>query len=127
MPVDASILVVDDDIGVRSALCLALEFHGWKVRGFASAQAFLDGYVPSGNDFLILDLHLTGMNGVALLEELNIRGLRPPAVLMTARPDDPLALRALSAGAVTVLTKPFKATELLPILERVLGNHAVGT
>lgn len=126
MPPDVSVFIIDDDPGVRSALGMLIESHGLTAHGLASAEAFLDAYAPSRNDFLVVDLHLVGMNGAALLEELRIRGFNVPAVLMTGRPDDALASRAMTAGAAAVLTKPFKSAELLRIVERTMSRRTGG-
>ena len=120
---DVSVFIIDDDPGVRSALSMVIEAHGLTAHGFASAEAFLDAYAPSGNDFLVVDLHLAGMNGAALLEELRARGFNVPTVLMTGRPDDALASRAMTAGVAAVLTKPFKSAELLRIVECTMSGR----
>lgn len=124
MPSEITVFVVEDDAGVRSALKMTIESFGWRASEFASAEAFLGAYVPGGEEFLVLDLHLTGMNGAALLQALRARRLHIPTVLMTARPDDALTKQCLTAGAAAVLTKPFKAAELLANVERTMSARA---
>jgi FixJ family two-component response regulator len=119
-PPEFTVFIVEDDGGVRSALTMMIESFGWKASAFASAEAFLDVYTPTGKEFLIFDLHLAGMNGLALLEELRAQGNHMPAVLITARPDDTLVNQCTTAGAAAVLTKPFMAAELLQVIERAM-------
>jgi FixJ family two-component response regulator len=129
VPPHPVVSIVDDDTGICSALSLLIASVGWKAQSFGSAEAFLDAYTPGSSHCLILDLHLPGMNGAQLLTELAARDIHIPTVIITARPDSPLATQAQEAGALTVLTKPFKSTELLPIVEQaarraqVAGHH----
>lgn len=120
MPPRPTVFIVDDDAGIRSALSLLITSFGWDAHAHGSAEAFLDIYTPGNEDCLILDLNLPGMNGAALLMELGARDVHIPTVVITARPDSPLASAAMAAGALAVLTKPFKSGELLPIVEQAV-------
>lgn len=114
---DGTVFIIEDNAGVRTALVMMIESLGWKTRSFESTKSFLDAYSPSGKDFLLLDLHMPDMSGIKLLEELSARNHRIPTAIMMAYPDDSLVSRAMNAGAAAVLTKPFKSTQLAPLLE----------
>jgi FixJ family two-component response regulator len=117
--------IVDDDPGIRSALRLLLLSFGWNSRTYDSAEAFLDAYTPVGEQVLIADFNLPGMNGVELLKALALREFQIPAVIITGRPDCSMTYEAKAAGAIAVLGKPFKSTELLPVIEQAVeSEHA---
>ncbi len=118
--------VVDDDEGVRSMLSLLVESWGMEPRVHADAQSFLESGFGNGSGphCLILDLQMPGMNGAELREALQARGADIPTVVLTARPNDPLAQRALTAGARTVLAKPFDAARLETEVRRAVEDAA---
>jgi FixJ family two-component response regulator len=113
--------VVDDDPGVRMALRQLLRAGGYEAMTFASAEEFLAHEKRDSIDFLVVDVHLPGMSGVALLKSLS-NGSAPPAVLMTAR-DDPSTLELLQQAApVRRLRKPFGDSELFDAIEHALRS-----
>ena len=116
-----TVFIIEDNADMRAALDMMIASLGCRTRSFGSAEAFLNTYVPSSNDFLVLDLHMRGMSGATLLEELRARGEPVAAVLITAQPEEALVRRALTAGAMAVLTKPFEIGELVPFLEQALA------
>jgi FixJ family two-component response regulator len=106
------VYVVDDDVSVRESLELLIEHAGWKPQVFASAQDFLSrsrGAVPS---CLVLDVTLPGLTGLELQERLADR-TDMPIIFITGYGDVPMTVRAMKAGAVEFLTKPFRDDVLL--------------
>jgi len=117
----AMIAVVDDDAGVRNALHTLLRSMGFGAVTFDSAEAFLAETSCDNVDCLIVDLHLPGMNGVALVQELANCGTPLPAILITAHSDpDSLALIHQVAPAPHLM-KPFSDAQLSEALRRVLS------
>jgi FixJ family two-component response regulator len=113
--------VVDDDPGLRMALRQLLRSGGYEAMTFASAEEFLAHEKRESIDFLVVDVHLPGMSGVALVKALS-NGSAPPAILMTAR-DDPATLELLQQAApVRHLRKPFSDSELFDAIEDALRS-----
>lgn len=112
------IFVVDDDEAVRNSLAALLSAEGYDTQTFASAQAFLDSYVPSTNCCLIADIRMPDMDGLELQEELNRRQVKVPIIMVTGHGDVPLAVRAMKAGAIDFLEKPYDEEVLLTTLSR---------
>ena len=112
------ILIIDDDTPVRDALRGLLEAVGYAVEDFPSAEAFLSSAARTERDCLILaDIHMGGISGVELLEKLRGGGNPIAVILMTALPNAAMVARAQAAGVLAVLIKPFKAAELLKLVE----------
>ena len=107
------IFIVDDDEGVRDSLLLLLECEGLEAQAFASGRQFLEADRPRDGDCLILDVHMAGMSGLDLLEELRRRGNGIPVILITGRPDTATKDRARRAGVPAMLEKPYRAEEIL--------------
>jgi FixJ family two-component response regulator len=113
---EAVIAVVDDDQSVRMALASLLRSAGFTALLFASAEEFLTG----GNGpiaCLILDLRMPGMDGLQLQEHLRAEGRLVPTIFLTAHSQDPARARALAAGALAFLPKPFDADVLLGVVQ----------
>jgi FixJ family two-component response regulator len=106
------IYVLDDDHRVRAALSSLLSSLGLRVEAFASAGEYLQFVKPDVAGCLILDLELPGMNGLELQQEL-AGGDSPPIVFVTGHGDVPSSVRAMKAGAIEFLLKPFDTQELL--------------
>jgi FixJ family two-component response regulator len=106
------IYVLDDDHRVRAALSSLLSSLGLRVEAFASAGEYLRFVKPDVPGCLILDLELPGMNGLELQQEL-AGGDSPPIVFVTGHGDVPSSVRAMKAGAIEFLLKPFDTQELL--------------
>jgi FixJ family two-component response regulator len=115
-----TIAVVEDDGGVRTALEQLLWAAAFKPLAFASAEEYLGSSRRGHVDCLIVDIHLPGMTGVALLEALAANGEAPPAVLITAR-DDPATLELIRrAGPIPHLRKPFSDDALFDAIDRAV-------
>lgn len=114
------VFVVDDDISVRESLELLISTDGWRAETFASAQEFLDRprlLVPS---CLVLDVSLPGLNGLDLQERVAAERTDMPIIFITGHGDVPITVRAMKAGAVEFLTKPFGDDVLLNAIRHAL-------
>jgi FixJ family two-component response regulator len=117
---DAIVFVVDDDSRIREALTSLISSFGLQVQTFPSARAFLDAEKPDGAACLVLDLELPDINGLELQQELASR-IAPPIVFITGHGDIPASVRAMKAGAVEFLTKPFGEDELLQAIHQAIA------
>jgi len=118
------VFVVDDDEGVRKALSLLIRSAGFEVRTFDSSEAFLEDYSPDAAGCLVLDVRMTGMDGMSLQEELWNRGLDIPVIMMTGHGDVPMAVKAVQRGAIDFLQKPFEDEVLLERIRQALALNA---
>jgi len=117
---EQTIFVVDDDAAIRDSLRMMLETAGYGVRDFASAQAFLaDPHLGGG--CLIVDIRMPGMGGLELQEELVRRKANIPVIVMTGHADVPLAVRAMRAGAIDFVEKPFDQERMLQSVSDALA------
>lgn len=119
---EAMVFVVDDDPAVRSSMSWLLESVDLPVTECASAQEFLDCYDPELPGCLILDVRLPGMSGLELQSELSKRGIEIPIVIVTGHAEVPMAVRAMKAGAVDFIEKPFSDQVLLDCIRRGIGR-----
>src|SRR6266436_3168870 len=107
------VFVVDDDPSVRSSLKFLLSSMGLQVESFDSAETFLQRKPPDAPSCLVLDVRLRGLSGLDFQRELAARNIRIPIVFVTGHGDIPMTVRAMKAGAVEFLTKPFRDQDLL--------------
>jgi len=114
------VFVVDDDPSVRASLKFLVSTVGLPVESFDSAEAFLNEEPPDGPSCLVLDVRLRGMSGLDLQRELASRNLRIPIVFITGHGDIPMSVRAMKAGAVEFLSKPFRDQDLLDAIRAAL-------
>lgn len=116
------VFVVDDDISVRESLELLIQHGQWQPQLFESARAFLDAPHPGVPSCLVLDIHLPDLNGLEL--QASIARERPdmPIIFITGYGDIPLTVRAMKAGAVEFLTKPFNDEILLTAITDALES-----
>jgi len=114
------VYVVDDDEAVRHSLELLLQSVDRNVKTFASAQTFLDNYDPSMPGCLVLDVRMPGISGLELQRLLNEQNTNIPTIIITGHGDVPLAVRAMKAGAVDVIEKPFNDQTLLDSIEKAI-------
>lgn len=116
----AVVFVVDDDASVRDGLRRLLGSVGLTVKVFASAREFLEARRPGGAACLVLDVRLPGLDGLDLQGELARSQSAPPIVFLTGHGDIPMSVRAMKAGAVEFLTKPFRPQALLAAIEEAI-------
>jgi len=108
-----TVFVVDDDEEVRNALKLLLESVGLPVICYASALDYLESFNEKLPGCLVVDIRMPGMSGLDMQEKLAERPIHPPVIIITGHGDVPMAVRAVQAGAVDFIEKPFNDEELL--------------
>jgi FixJ family two-component response regulator len=118
-----SVFVVDDDSSVRQALSSLIRSVGLKVKLFASAQALLASTDLDSASCLVLDVRLPGSSGLDVQQQLTRAGIRVPIIFMTAHGDIPMSVKAIKAGAVDFLPKPFREQDLLDAIHQALERH----
>ena len=116
----ATVFVVDDDEGMRKGLEFLIASAGYKTMSFATAQAFLDFYRPTMRGCLLLDVRMPGMSGLELQEHLRAQHIRIPVIIVTAYANVSIAVRAMQAGAIDFIEKPFEGSALLSRIRRAL-------
>ena len=117
-----SVFVVDDDAAVLRSLERLLRLSGYQVETFSTAEAFLAAKPSTSGACLILDVDLPGLSGLDLQRKLVARGSRLPIIFIAGHGNIPMTVRAMQAGAVTFLTKPFEESELVSQIERALAR-----
>jgi FixJ family two-component response regulator len=117
---DPTVLVVDDDAGLRAAIQGLLRSAGLRSQSYASPQEFLRAPRPDGPACLVLDLQLPGLSGLEVQRALGEAGADLPTIFLTGHGDVPSSVRAMKAGAVEFLTKPFDDEQLLGAIRSAL-------
>jgi FixJ family two-component response regulator len=110
---EAIVLIVDDDASVREALSNLFRSVGLQVKTFGSAHEFLQSKLPNAPACLILDIRLPRLSGLDFQADLAKADIRIPIIFMTGHGDIPMTVRAMKAGAVDFLTKPFRDQDML--------------
>jgi FixJ family two-component response regulator len=116
----ATVFVIDDDPSVREAIDSLIRSVGINVRTFASAQEFMTSKRPDAPACLVLDVRMPGLSGLDLQRELANAGIRIPVIFITGHGDIPMSVRAMKAGAVEFLTKPFRDQDLLDAIGQAI-------
>ena len=116
----AVVFVVDDDESMRRSLATLLRSVGLEVRVFASPQDFMEAQRPDAPGCLVLDVRLPGISGLAFQDQLAKLGMRLPIIFITGHGDVPMTVRAMKAGAVEFLTKPFDDQVLLDAIHTAI-------
>jgi FixJ family two-component response regulator len=111
------VLVIDDDAPLREALSSLFRSVGLQVKTFGSAQEFLQSGAPDGPSCLVLDVRLPGLSGLDFQAELAKANIHIPIVFMTGHGDIPMTVRAMKAGAVEFLPKPFRDQDMLDAVQ----------
>jgi FixJ family two-component response regulator len=119
------IAIVDDDESVRTAMGGMVESFGYAPAVFESAREFLKSDKLPDASCLILDVQMPGMSGLELHDELVAKGRRIPTIFVTAFPDKRVRERALRAGGVCFLSKPFGRSDLLGCIETALRRQTM--
>jgi len=119
---EGTVFVVDDDHGMRKALERLCQSAGLKVKTFASASEFLDHGAPESPACIVLDVRMPGLSGLDLQTELTARNIQTPIVFITGHGDIPMSVRAVKAGAVDFLTKPFRNRDLIRAIRDAIST-----
>lgn len=117
-----TVYVVDDDVSIRESLSSLIRAEGMGVEVFASALEFLALEHPKDFSCLVLDVRMPGLDGLSLQDELTRRGWRLPIIFITGHGDVPDAVRAIKAGAIDFLKKPFEDFSLLRAITSALSQ-----
>jgi FixJ family two-component response regulator len=120
------ISVIDDDASVRAATKNLLSSHGYMVHAYASAVDFLQSARLNDSSCVIADVQMPDMSGLDLLTNMRARGKDAPFIFITAFPDENVRARALKAGAICFLAKPFSGPVLIDCIETALNRHRGG-
>ena len=112
--------IIDDDASLRSALDSLFRSTGLETRLHESVTAFMDAPLNDAPGCLVLDVRMPGMNGLDFQQKLEELGVRLPVIMMTGHGDIPMSVRAMKAGAVDFLTKPFRDQEMLDAVATAL-------
>jgi FixJ family two-component response regulator len=122
----SAISVVDDDASIRAATNNLLRSHGYPVHTFASAEEFLQSAHTTSSSCVIADVQMSAMSGLDLLAHTRTYGYNAPFILITAFPHESIRGRALKAGAICFLVKPFAARALISCVEAALDGRRGG-
>ena len=114
------VAIIDDDVSMRAAISLVLHLDGLRTQSFVSAEAFLDAATDRETACIVLDVRLPGIDGLELQHRLSRVPDSPPVIVISAHADDRVKARALSAGAVAFLPKPFTEEQLLETVDAAL-------
>ncbi len=117
---EGTVFIVDDDADLRATLVDLVEAVGLQAEGYSSAKAFLDAGKKSGDGCLVVDIHMPGMDGLQLQQKLMEDRVAIPVIVVTGRGDVPKAVRALKAGAVDFIEKPFSGEFVLGSIQQAL-------
>jgi FixJ family two-component response regulator len=121
------ISVIDDDASVRAAANNLLSSHGYLVHAFASAEEFLQSARLDDSSCVIADLQMPAMSGLDLLTHMRAKGYALPFIFITAFPEENIRARALKAGAICFLAKPFAGPTLINCIETALNRGGAST
>src|SRR5678816_3208071 len=119
----AFVYVVDDDASVREGVARLIRSAGVMTQTFASGEEFLATARPKNPSCLVLDVNLPGLTGLDLQQELAKSGVQVPIIFLSGHGDIPMTVRALKAGAVNFLTKPFDDQDLLNAIDKCLISN----
>ncbi len=118
------VFVVDDDESMRVALTYLFRSMNLQVEVFSTATALLESKLPNIASCLVLDIRLPGVNGLEFQDVLARAGIHIPIIFMTGHGDIPMTVRAMKAGAVDFLTKPFRDQDMLDAVTRALAQDS---
>lgn len=121
---EPTVFVIDDDEQARRSVCMLVRSMGLNAEAFASAEDFLANYGAERPGCLVTDVRMQGMSGLELLEKLEALDVPLPVIILTAYAQTSLAVRAMKAGAVTVLDKPYADNDLWDAIQKALAEDA---
>jgi FixJ family two-component response regulator len=114
------VFVIDDDVAMRETLSSLFRSVGLRVELFGSAREFAEFKVPDAAGCLVLDIRLPGVSGLDFQAELAAKGISTPIIFMTGHGDIPMSVKAMKAGAIDFLAKPFRDQDILDAVVRAL-------
>ena len=117
---ESIVYVIDDDPSIRDAIKSLIRSVGMRVETFGSAQEFMAGSRPDAPACLVLDVRMPGLSGLDLQRDLSDAGIRIPIIFITGHGDIPMSVRAMKAGAIEFLTKPFRDQDLLDAISEAI-------
>jgi len=115
---NCKVYVIDDAEEVRNAITLLMESVGLEVVAFSSADEFMNNYSADFEGCILLDVRMPGMSGLELQKKLNEIGNSPPIIIISGHGDIPMAVKAVQAGAINFVEKPFKDQDILDSVHR---------
>ncbi|PSO33298.1 response regulator transcription factor [Bradyrhizobium sp. MOS002] len=118
------VIIVDDDAGIRASLDSLFRSVGLDTRLYGSPSELLGGSLPDGPGCIVLDVRLPGVSGLDLQSQLVRQGISYPIIFMTGHGDIPMSVRAMKAGAVDFLSKPFRDQDMLDAVTAALERDA---
>jgi FixJ family two-component response regulator len=116
------VVIVEDDDGLRDGLIDLLKSVGLEAMGFSSTNALLSTSLPPRPGCLVLDVRLPGLSGLDLQSKLSAVGIKLPIIFMTGHGDIPMSVRAMKAGALDFLTKPFRDQDMLDAIGNAIAK-----
>jgi len=119
------VFVVDDDEQARTSVCALVQSMGLRAEAFSSGEEFLDSYRETGPGCLVVDVRMLGMSGLELQEELLRRNVLLPVIVLTAYARTPTTVRAIKAGALALIEKPYSDDDLWDAIRKALAHDAV--
>jgi FixJ family two-component response regulator len=124
---EATVFVLDDDVGMRAAMQRLLKSVGLRAESFATPQEFFRRTPPDGPSCLVLDVRLPGMSGLDVQRKLIGSGFQIPVIFITGHGDIPMTVKAMKSGAVEFLTKPFRDQDFVDAIQQALerGNETL--
>lgn len=126
MALESTVFVVDDDERARKSVCALVRSLGLRAEAFSSGEEFLARYKPGCPGCLVTDIRMIGMSGLDLQDRLAEQGIRLPVIVLTAYPRTRSTVRAIKAGAVTLLEKPYDEDELWDAIRKAVAQEAAG-
>lgn len=120
--VRSAVFIVDDDASIRDSVRSLLKSLGFHTEAFGSTEEFMKADRADIPSCLVLDVRLPGMNGLDFQDEMERAGVQIPVIFITAHGDIPMTLRAMKAGAIEFLSKPFQKEDLLAAIEQALAR-----
>jgi len=118
------IVIVDDDASIRDSVRRLVSSLGYVAQVYGSAELFLQSLRSDIQGCIVLDIELPDLNGLELQARLTERGLDLPIIFLTGRADIPMSVRAMKAGAIEFLTKPFRSDQLVEAISTALSRDA---
>lgn len=122
---NCKVYVIDDAEEVRNAITLLMESVGLDVVAFSSADDFMNNYSADFEGCILLDVRMPGMSGLELQKKLNEMGNSPPIIIISGHGDIPMAVKAVQAGAINFVEKPFKDQDILDSVHRAFKVDSI--